>query len=357
MDLTEDWLRKHSTAGSFERGEDYYAQGRWKNVVKEGEVYQAEVIGSHPYRQVIDLSGSQPELTCTCPYQSGGYCKHLVAVGLAILAGRYQEKLTTQPSSVDSSVSPAEIKASLAQATQGQKTGFLVQALRKQPELQHAWLRYLAGTETPILRVDLNRVQKAVTDALGQIDLTSLMDLEDAAEEEEESPTWEAGESSLSYQIGKAFQPFKDECSRWQSQRDWPNAFLVLLGWYEGVQIGLLNHWNDWEPWEDEVWSAYYRVYHRLADALAQDLLPYPTCKWILGRLMDRWDYLNQQLNHAKPHLSPQYTLEDWTPMVQRLVQDPITANFLATRLQAYGIEGVVPSDWPRHLAHIQSET
>ncbi|MEM9986010.1 MAG: hypothetical protein AAF804_13040, partial [Bacteroidota bacterium] len=290
------------------------------------------------------------------PYQSGGYCKHLVAVGLAILAGRYEEKLAVSPPNSAASVSPAEISASFIQATQGQKLGFLVQALRKLPELQHAWLRYLAGTEKPILRVDLNRVQQAVTTALGQIDLITLMDPDDVADEAAETPTWESGESSLDYQIGRAFQPFKEECSRWQSQKDWPNAFLVLLGWYEGLQIGLLDRWDEWEPWEDEVWSAYYRIYHQLADSLAQDLLPYPTCKWILGRLMERWDYLNQQLNHAKPHLSPKYTLEDWTPMVLRLVQDPITASFLATRLQAYGIEGVVPGDWPRHLASIQSE-
>lgn len=348
MDLTEAWLRRHATAGSFERAEAYYQEQRIERLTREGDVYYAEVRGSKPYRQVVDLSGAAPEMTCTCPYRSSGHCKHLIAVGLAILDGKYKKKQTEPQPESSQAVPPAELDRLWARATEGQKISFLRQAIAKQPYLQQAWLRYLAAEPSPTLRVDLKRLRGDVVQALAGIELAFLTDEDLTLEPLSDEPSWDLGEASLLPQIEQAFTPVREELSRWRQAADWPNALLVLLGWYEGIQEALLQRPDEWEGWQDSLWQLYYRSFHHLVDALSQDLIAFPTSKWMLGRLLERWDQHEQALNPAKPHLSVRYHLADWSLLVGVLLQDEITARFLDTRLQAYGLHSEVPEDWAR---------
>ncbi len=81
--LTESLIRQNSAAQSYERGLDYYESGAVLSVAQRGQQIEAEVEGSHylPYqvRITFDESGIR-EAFCTCPYDWGGWCKHIVAV-------------------------------------------------------------------------------------------------------------------------------------------------------------------------------------------------------------------------------------------------------------------------------------
>ncbi len=350
MDLTEEWLRRHATAGSFERAEGYYQEQRIRELVREGDIYKAKVQGSKPYHQVVDLSGATPEMTCTCPYQSGGFCKHLIAVGLAILDGKYKSLQVQHARSGQEPMRPAELDQWWERATEGQKLNFLRQLIAKQPYVQPTWVRYLQSSAQPTLRVDLSRLRKDVTLQLDQVDLSALHDEELNLEPLSDDPSWELAEASLLPQLERAFEPVRGELSRWRKELDWPNVMVVLLGWNEGIQQAFLNRQADWEGWQDEAWSLYYRAFHHIVDQISQDIVSFQTAKWMLGRLLERWDHYEQALNPAKPHMSIRYQFEDWSTLVQVLIQDEITARFLDTRLQAYGIKGRVPSDWARQL-------
>ncbi len=87
-DLTETTIRQYASAESFQRGRDYYEQGAVLSLVQRGMVLQAEVEGSEPLPYIvsctIDANGSITA-TCTCPYDWGGWCKHIVAACLAII--------------------------------------------------------------------------------------------------------------------------------------------------------------------------------------------------------------------------------------------------------------------------------
>lgn len=78
----EDVIRENSSPQSFERGLDYYGRGSVVSVIRRGEALQAEVVGSEfaPYdvRVVFDAAG-MVEAWCSCPYDWGGWCKHIVA--------------------------------------------------------------------------------------------------------------------------------------------------------------------------------------------------------------------------------------------------------------------------------------
>ena len=86
--LTEKTIQQQSSAQSFQRGYDYYQEGAVISLIQRGTLLQAEVEGSEvlPYL-VCCLFDSDEDLTatCTCPYDWGGWCKHIVATCLACL--------------------------------------------------------------------------------------------------------------------------------------------------------------------------------------------------------------------------------------------------------------------------------
>ena len=86
--LSEAAIRQQATAESFRRGEDYYWRGAVGSLVQRGNVLQAQVEGSQyePYRVRITFDeGGITSANCSCPYDWGGWCKHIVATLLACL--------------------------------------------------------------------------------------------------------------------------------------------------------------------------------------------------------------------------------------------------------------------------------
>lgn len=84
--LTEDTLRSTASAQSFERGLEYYHSGAVYNTIRQGDTLLAECVGTETYhlRVELDVAGVR-SASCTCPYEYGGYCKHLVALLLTYL--------------------------------------------------------------------------------------------------------------------------------------------------------------------------------------------------------------------------------------------------------------------------------
>lgn len=69
--LSEDIVRRNATAQSFERGEQYYANGAVRAAARRGMTLQAQIEGSQftPYRVIITLDEAGIRSAgCTCPY-------------------------------------------------------------------------------------------------------------------------------------------------------------------------------------------------------------------------------------------------------------------------------------------------
>jgi len=87
--LTEAAIRQQATAESFRRGQGYHRRGCVVRpgppdvvlLIQRGHEIQAEVEGSQyePYRVHVacDERGITTA-TCSCPYDWGGWCKHIV---------------------------------------------------------------------------------------------------------------------------------------------------------------------------------------------------------------------------------------------------------------------------------------
>lgn len=98
FELDESGIRTHSSPESFRRGEDYYEQGAVLSLTLRGDALSARVAGSEfaPYevRVSFDETGVAGA-SCSCPYDWGGWCKHIVAALLARV--REPEKVREAP--------------------------------------------------------------------------------------------------------------------------------------------------------------------------------------------------------------------------------------------------------------------
>src|SRR3954465_1332081 len=80
-------IRARASRESFERGRDYWRHGAVSELIKRGNELTAEVQGSDitPYRVAVRFDDAGVvDARCTCPYDWGGFCKHIVAALLKL---------------------------------------------------------------------------------------------------------------------------------------------------------------------------------------------------------------------------------------------------------------------------------
>jgi len=86
--LGEATIRQNASDETFLRGQAYERQGAVTSLVQRGSELEALVEGSQyePYRVRITFdAGGVIAAVCSCPYDWGGWCKHIVAALLACL--------------------------------------------------------------------------------------------------------------------------------------------------------------------------------------------------------------------------------------------------------------------------------
>jgi len=101
--LSDAALLSHTAPEIFARGQSYAESGAVEAIIQRGNLLIAGVEGSQyePYRVEVAIDGGGiAGATCTCPYDWGGWCKHIVAVLLTCRA---------TPEVVQQRPSPAEL--------------------------------------------------------------------------------------------------------------------------------------------------------------------------------------------------------------------------------------------------------
>ena len=86
--LTETAIRAQALDESFNRGLRYAHSGAVQDLVVRERTLTAHVYGSEsaPYKVSISFGPKGAKsATCTCPYDWGGWCKHIIAVLLVAL--------------------------------------------------------------------------------------------------------------------------------------------------------------------------------------------------------------------------------------------------------------------------------
>lgn len=119
-------IRAGAASQSYQRGAQYYHDGYVSELTRRGNQLTAQVEGSTlPYYQVSVMladAGGIVDASCTCPYDWGGYCKHIVAV---LLAALHSTGVVVKP----------DLEALLATLTEQQLRRVLRALAERRPEL------------------------------------------------------------------------------------------------------------------------------------------------------------------------------------------------------------------------------
>ncbi|MCJ7701607.1 MAG: SWIM zinc finger family protein [Anaerolineales bacterium] len=100
--LTEADIRPLATDQSWKRGEDYYYSNYVENVLWRDGLLTAEVEGSEYEPYIVQVKFDEKKISstdCTCPYDWGGDCKHIIAALLYLC--RRRDDIEQRPAIAD----------------------------------------------------------------------------------------------------------------------------------------------------------------------------------------------------------------------------------------------------------------
>ncbi|ATW88194.1 SWIM zinc finger protein [Halohasta litchfieldiae] len=87
MDVDKDTVTSRCTEAVFDRGQKYRRDGHIRQLDRFDDLVTAAVQGSNLYDVTIEFGGRSIDTRCSCPYDGGGDCKHIVAVLLDVADG------------------------------------------------------------------------------------------------------------------------------------------------------------------------------------------------------------------------------------------------------------------------------
>jgi len=149
------------------RGKALYAEGCVEHLkqIVEGK-FAAEVLGSEGdlYDVLITLKGGAlAEFGCDCPYDWGDVCKHLVAVALAVKAGKFN---ASKPEEFEEQQEQQNIGTLLLDAEPTELQAFLLQYAERDSKFANALRVRFA---LPDFDAELKKISRSIKTALADV--------------------------------------------------------------------------------------------------------------------------------------------------------------------------------------------
>ena len=122
--LSKAAIASYANDKSWQRGSAYYQDGYVSQICQRGQSIIAQVRGSRSYRVTVNFDAEGlSSAGCSCPYDWGGYCKHIVATLLMCL--HQPQKVQLRPS----------LEQILDRLNEIQTQNLIQQLVANQPEL------------------------------------------------------------------------------------------------------------------------------------------------------------------------------------------------------------------------------
>ncbi|MEM7344454.1 MAG: SWIM zinc finger family protein [Chloroflexota bacterium] len=259
--LTELAIRNLASSRSFERGDAYYQTGAVLSIQKRGDTLFAEVEGNEaePYEVTINL-GDAVEADCSCPYDWGGYCKHVIAVLLTYI--REHHRIDEQPS----------VNDLLAGLSEAQLRQTLSELLTAHPRLIKFVETQIGSSRPPVKATSSKQHQSILDPALFRHQAQLILDRHDPED-------WMQGESIINdiWALIDKTRPFVDT-------GDGRNALSIL----EPVTEIYVERWYDIDPYGEKSADLFRDVGQLFAEAISTSQLSMPD-RQALTRKLSIW--------------------------------------------------------------------
>ncbi|MEP7198989.1 MAG: SWIM zinc finger family protein [Chloroflexota bacterium] len=217
--LTDSIIRAGASVESFQRGKRLYENGAISNTTIQGAVLSGDCEGtSAPYYRVrAELDDAGIRLTdCTCPYEYGGYCKHIVALLLTYAHHPKQFAIRRSPNELLADLSREDLLA------------LMTQLLQRQPDLAD-WVE--TAISIPSAAGKAKQRRKPVDTSVYRRQITGILHSLDGMRASE--AYWHVGGLATELDI------VTDKAMQFLDQGDAESALAILLTLIEEVGHGV----------------------------------------------------------------------------------------------------------------------
>jgi SWIM zinc finger len=361
-------IQQLANSTSYQRGQSYFNSGSVKKLKRHGNVFEAVVHGSEKYDVSLTLDKKEniEDYDCDCPYDYDGACKHVVAVGLAVLDQMATSKLKYD---IAETVPFEEIKPikmtfaeSFEKADDTQKNQFLNQLLQIDISLQQAFVQFMVSLQQPAIQpVNVSVIDKISTEVYEALsDLSFDEDtLSDYNDDDNDYHYYEYGynEDAPDTMVEEVLEPYKNRIEVYLNEGRLIDAFTTWLGVYEGILATT-------EPEEDDfdIVSDYVAFNTSVWERLTQNAIglltkrPYNTktiCQ-LIDLLTERYVKFEVDGNDTEAHF---YDLKNFEKLLITLVNDKETATYLKQQFEAKKLIDVPTLYVMLHVARILNDT
>ena len=305
--FTEADIRAGASAQSFERGSSYYRSSAVANLVRRGNLLTAQVSGSdyEPYDITVTLTddGDIAAADCSCPYDWGGYCKHIVAV---LLTARQGEQVAVKPDldTLLAGLSEAQLRRIIHALAEDDPA--LITAIEQEVEWLKTTLVATPAAQAPTahtIPVDIPAIRREIRKDLRNAESTG---------GGHGDRYWEYDEAGLIY-VDEILGPHRDTAERLLAAGDPAAATEVVTAMIETWAAGI----GDLEDWvldsnSDAFDEAGLLLGALLAEALlSQDFSPEQREQWLAR--VENWSDDQLDLEIAESALEQWW---DYPPLV-----------------------------------------
>ncbi|PKO05721.1 MAG: hypothetical protein CVU41_10710 [Chloroflexi bacterium HGW-Chloroflexi-3] len=133
--ITEEDVFLMSTAKSFERGGDLYLSEAISGTYRQGNTIYGKCEGSENqiYDLEVNFEGDEYVTFCSCPYDWGGLCKHMVAFLLTFV---FEEEKFIEPLEIPTLVEPMDRENLIV---------LISKLVEENPDMQYWVQKYVKG--------------------------------------------------------------------------------------------------------------------------------------------------------------------------------------------------------------------
>ncbi len=340
-------LQRLANSKSFSRGQSYYRSGCVIDTVKKGNNFEATVMGSDDYDVSIKTDGSEIiGYSCSCPYDWGGICKHIVALGLAIIDKKYTvvsytNAQTPQEKVIEQVIITEFFDDVYLAAPEAIRYSFLKQLFNKDSDLQSQFRNFVKATqnnkgkqETILSLVDIDALRDEIYG-----ELTNMVFNYDTLEGnftqydyyvEEHEATYDAAINMLEEEI---FTPYQKMALDYIQKGNLLDALCVVLALYEGyydVQEPEADDIDALGDYNNTLATLFEQTLKNLIDPFASAIKNEGTTKAMLNLFMERYQFYQSKYDAELAELE-----ED---IIQIVYEIPVFEDFLLSLITSESI-------------------
>jgi len=349
LPITHQSLESLATAESFARGEDYYYQDSVEELTYDGKKFTARVLGTYPYRVEISGTPSDTYTHCSCPYDWGGICKHIVAVGLAILDNKFEDESDEYEDAVvveEKKVSLQNFAMLFERTEDATKLRFLQQLISQNTQMKMQFAKYVAAQQQrpveALLDENVARIEKVSEEVTLLLESLTF-------DEEDLFPSgyyenggyydeWEDAAKGAEKIIQEGLASHLKQVRLKFQQGEIAQGLSIFLGIYEGIfpvttptsdPLGILE--DDYpEQIKEVLTEESVTLFKTLTDTVKAEL----EIEAAIDLLFNRYQYYENPPAASKNETEGIYYLKDFEPFFQSVIIDDSVARFVYQRLR-----------------------